>query len=77
MVPLLEISPTLPKKDSDHHMVVHLFGALSSPSCANFALGQTAKDNNSCFSPKVVNTTEKNFYVDDCLKSVPTELEAV
>ena len=29
----------------EYEMCVHLFGALSSPSCANFALRQAARDN--------------------------------
>ena len=29
----------------EYRMVVHLFGAVSSPSVANFALKQTATDN--------------------------------
>ena len=29
----------------DHRMLVHLFGAVSSPSCASFALRRTAEDN--------------------------------
>lgn len=61
----------------EHRMMVHLFGAVSSPSCANFALRQTAKDNKDCFRTEVTNTVENNFYVDDCLKSLPTEHEAV
>lgn len=58
-------------------MTVHIFGAVSSPSCANFALRQTAKDNRGTCSPEVMSTIETNFYVDDCLKSVETEEQAV
>lgn len=61
----------------EHHMKVHLFGAVSSPSSANFALRQTANDNSSCFDQEVVSTIENIFYVDDCLKSLETENEAV
>lgn len=61
----------------EHRMLVHLFGAVSSPSCANFALRQIAKDNIDCFRSEVISTIENNFYVDDCLKSLPTEHEAV
>lgn len=50
---------------------------VSSPSIANFALRKTALDNASNFPPEVTSTIMKNFYVDDCLKSVPTEQEAV
>lgn len=61
----------------EYKMVVHPFGATSSPSCATFALRQTAEDNQSKSSPETVNTVLKNFYVDDCLKAVATEREAI
>ena len=61
----------------EYEMRVHLFGGASSPSCANFALKKTAKDNQRDFSPEVIETVERNFYVDDCLKSVGREDEAV
>jgi len=61
----------------EYCMVVHLFGAESSPSCANYALLQTAEDNSADFSPAVLNTVKCNFYVDDCLKSVYLEAEAI
>ena len=58
-------------------MLVHLFGAISSPACANFALRRTAEDNESCFLPEVINTVKRNFYVEDCLKSLPSEVAAI
>ena len=61
----------------EYRMTVHLFGAVSSPSCANYALRKTADDNQSHFSPEVVSTVKCNFYVDDCLKSLTSEEEAV
>ena len=54
----------------DHRMEVHLFGASSSPSCSRFALRKTAEDNKEDFEEEVVKTVKRNFYVDDCLKSV-------
>ncbi|XP_039867392.1 uncharacterized protein LOC120721259 [Simochromis diagramma] len=57
-------------------MKVHLFGAVSSPSCANYALQRTADDNAQQFPAEVVDTVKRNFYVDDCLKSVASEEEA-
>lgn len=65
------------KPPGEHRMLVHLFGAVSSPSCANFALRQTAKDNKNMFHPNIISTVENNFYVDDCLKSLSSEQEAV
>ncbi|XP_028406776.1 uncharacterized protein LOC114529218 [Dendronephthya gigantea] len=67
----------LSKEVEEYEMRVHLFGGASSPSCANFALKKTAKDNETSFNAKVIETVEKNFYVDDCLKSVREEEEAV
>ena len=37
-------------------LTVHLFGAVSSLSCANFAMRQNAEDNKHEFSPDVANT---------------------
>lgn len=58
-------------------MTVHLFGAVSSHSCANFALKKTAADNRADFSSKAVRTVEQNFYMDDCFKSVDSEEDAI
>ncbi|KAL7841259.1 hypothetical protein SRHO_G00249500 [Serrasalmus rhombeus] len=60
----------------EHRMLVHIFGAVSSPSCANFALRQTAKDHRYSFRPEVANAVENNFYVDDFLRSLATEQDA-
>ncbi|KAJ8049692.1 hypothetical protein HOLleu_02542 [Holothuria leucospilota] len=54
-------------------MMVYLFGATSSPSCALFALNQIAKDNRESFSEEAVRTVNEIFYVEDCLKSVKTK----
>ena len=61
----------------EYKMQVHLFGGASSPSCSNFALKRTAEDNKAEFDPQTVETVRKNFYVDDCLKSVKSDDEAV
>lgn len=61
---------------TEYKMVVHVFGATSSPSCANYALRRTAEENRSKSSPETVDTILKNFYVDDCLKSVASEAQA-
>ena len=53
----------------EFQMTVHLFGAKSSPTCANFALQKTATDNADEFDKNVAETIKRNFYVDDCLKS--------
>jgi hypothetical protein len=54
----------------DHRMTVHIFGAVSSPSCATFALLKTAEDNQHDYPAEVVDTVRQSFYVDDCLKAV-------
>lgn len=61
----------------EYRMVVNLFGATSSPSCASFALRKCAEDNQAAFSSEATNTILRNFYVDDCLKSVGSEEQAV
>nr|XP_054764691.1 uncharacterized protein LOC129271341 [Lytechinus pictus] len=61
----------------EYQMKVHLFGATSSPSCAGFALRRTAEDNRHEYDEDVVNTVLDNFYVDDCLKSVPSDKDGV
>ncbi len=58
-------------------MVVHLFGATSSSSCASYALKRTAEDNTGYFSAEATNTVKNNFYVDDLLKDVDTENHAI
>ena len=61
----------------EHMMTVHLFGGVSSPSCANFALRKTAEDNKALFEPQIIHTVQRNFYVDDCLKSVNSDHDAI
>jgi len=61
----------------DFRMCVHLFGASSSPGCANFALKQIATDYENDFSPDVANFVRRDFYVDDGLTSKPTEKQAM
>jgi len=58
-------------------MNVHLFGGTWSPSCCGFALRKVATDNETEFSPETINTVHRNFYVDDCLKSVHDEEQAI
>ena len=67
----------LSKQPVEHQMTVHLFGATSSPSCCSYALKRTASDNQQEFSEEIIATLNRNFYVDDCLKSLPSIEEAV
>ena len=58
-------------------MLVHLFGAFSSPRCANVALAKTAEDNRKLFDPHIIRTVQRNFYFDDFLKSVKSDQDAI
>ena len=57
-------------------MTVHLFGATSSPGCANFALKTTADQYEETCGNAAADFIRKNFYVDDGLKSVPSVEQA-
>jgi len=54
-------------------MTVHLFGAVSSPSIANFVLKQIAEKVECTYGYQVANTIRRILYVDDCLKSTCDE----
>ncbi|KAL9966153.1 hypothetical protein ACROYT_G024179 [Oculina patagonica] len=61
----------------EYRMKVHLFGAGSSPGCANFGLKKAADDGEDEFGKEAAEFIRRDFYVDDGLKSVPTVEEAV
>ena len=65
------------RQPSNCRMNVHLFGATSSPGCSNFGLKQIAKDYAEEFGQDASEFVQRDFYVDDGLKSVKTEDEAV
>lgn len=54
-------------------MKVHLFGAASSPGCANFGLKHLAAEGEGKFSEATVRFIQRNFYVDDGLTSLDSE----
>ena len=58
-------------------MGVHLFGAVPLPAPTNFARCKTTEDKQHSFPPSVINTLKMNFYVDDYLKSLPSEADAI
>ena len=58
-------------------MQVHLFGATSSPSWANYGLRKIATLYESEFGSKASSFILRNFYVDDGLISVSSEEEAI
>ena len=66
----------LEEEQVEYQMVVHLFGAASAPSCSNFALCKTAADNSEHFPQAVVSIVKNTFYIDDCLKALPSVEEA-
>ena len=66
----------LSSKLQSYRMKVHVFGAISSPSCVNYVMKQIA---NNCENtkPKASNAILNAFYVDDMLDSFATEEEAI
>ena len=67
----------LEQPPAEYRMRVHLFGATSSPSCANYALRKCAEDYGHLYSKEAINGLNRCFYVDDCLVSVANEEKAV
>ena len=45
----------------EYQITVHLFGAVSSPSCANFAVRKTAEENFQLFNFEVLTQSEETF----------------
>ena len=66
-------SPAQPK---EYQMVVHVFGAVSSPSSCIYALKKTTEDFGNRF-PTVAAAVHNNIYVDNHLDSTETEEEAI
>ena len=58
-------------------MKVHLFGASSSPGCANFGLKHAAHDGEAQFGQRVADFVREDFYVDDGIASLPTVEDAI
>ena len=58
-------------------MSSHLFGATSSPGCANVALRKMADDYEGDCGAEAADFIRNNFYVDDGLKSVPLSSDAI
>jgi hypothetical protein len=60
------------KRLIEYRMTVHLFGAGSSPGCANFGLKRIADDHEEGCGSDAAKLLRNDFYVDDGLKSVDT-----
>ena len=58
-------------------MCTHVFGGVSSGPCSNYALKRTAKKNEKKYGIETALTLIENFYVDDLLKSVNSEDDAI
>lgn len=54
----------------EYRMKVHLFGAASSPGCANYDFKKAADDGEKEFGTSAADFMQRDFYVDDGLKSV-------
>ena len=69
----------LKKEPIDCRMLVHLFGATSSPSTAAFALSlrHTVELFGKEYSPEAVNVVLRNFYVDDMLMSTDSMKDGI
>lgn len=61
----------LDSESKEYQMAVHLFGAASSPGCANFGLKHLANQQRSEY-PAASSFVETGFYVDNGLASVAT-----
>ena len=61
----------------DCQMNVHVFGPTSSPGCSNYALKKTSVDYKHVYGLEAFNSLQWSFYVDDLLKSVKNEEEAM
>ena len=65
------------KEPQKHRLNVPLFGAASSPGCSDFAFKATADDNEAAAGYAAADFLRRDFYVDDALKSMAAEEEAV
>ena len=65
------------KEVETYRMTVHLFGAASSLCCSNFALKQTADDNEKDIGERPAEFLINDFYINDDLKSAPTSDQAI
>ena len=70
-------NPDLMGDPIEFRMTVHLFGATSSPGCANFALKTTADQYEESCGSEEADFVRRNFYVDDGLTSVQSVEQAI
>ena len=60
----------------EYEMCVHVFGAVSSMGCVNYALRRAAEDSRSQCDGKAAETMRRDFYVDDLATSEDKEAKA-
>lgn len=65
------------KEPIDYRMRVHTFGNSPSPAVAIYGLKCSAKEGEQEYGSDIRQFVEKDFYVDECLKSLPTEENAI
>ena len=58
-------------------MLVHIFGAKSSPNSANFCLRQSALEFAHLYDPTILEIVRNYFYMDDCLFLVSSVEKAI
>ncbi|XP_069830268.1 uncharacterized protein [Dendropsophus ebraccatus] len=61
----------------EYRMKVHVFGNNPSPAVATYGLRRTALDGEKEYGVDARHFVERDFYVDDGLKSLPTDEEAI
>ena len=69
-------NPELKGDPVEFRMTVHLFGATSSPRCANFALKTTTDQYQETCGRAAADFILRNFYMDDGLKSASSVEQA-
>ena len=67
----------LDQPPSHFRLTVQAFGLRSSPSIASYVVRRTARDNEDSDDKATIKAAVNSFYVDDFLKSVDTEAEAI
>ena len=60
-----------------YQMVVHIFGGKDSPCCANYGLKKIGRDDFDEYDASAIESALKSFYMDDFLKSVISEVQAI
>ena len=61
----------------EYRLTVHPFGATSSPSCVNFALQQTARDNATDYDRHLIDAVSRNYYVDNFFYATESKETAI